>query len=163
MPEMSDREPAALATLERTRSAVLNILVAEGLGIAASGFLLRWRDRGALFRAHDQVRQGMLGGLLILVAASYLARRVLGSRSALLDPARRARRFFRAHVISALIGSLAVPLGLAYGWTVRPRLDAVAPFWVAALALGFLALPRASELDDLDVPPSATGPSEPTG
>jgi hypothetical protein len=39
-----------------------------------------------------------------------------------------------------------------YGWIVRPRLDAVAPFWVAALALGFLALPRAAELDGFDAP-----------
>ncbi len=31
-------EPAALACLERTRSAVLNILVAVGCEIAASGF-----------------------------------------------------------------------------------------------------------------------------
>ncbi len=31
-------DPAALACLERTRSAVLNILVAVGCAIAASGF-----------------------------------------------------------------------------------------------------------------------------
>jgi hypothetical protein len=158
---MNDREPAALACLERARSAVLNILVVDGIGIAASGLLLRWRDRGALFRASDGARRAMLGGLLALALASYLTRRVMTRRSALRDPAHRAARFFRAHVASAALGGLAVPLGLAYGWTVQPRLDAVAPFWVAAIALGFLALPRAAELDDLDV--AASEPREPDG
>jgi hypothetical protein len=55
-------------------------------------------------------------------------------------------------VAAAAVGALAVPLGLVYGWTVRPRLDAVAPFWVAALALGFLALPRVHELEGFDAP-----------
>jgi hypothetical protein len=160
---MGDREPTAPAILARTRSAVLNILMAGGLGIAASGLILRWRDRHALFRAQDEARQGMLGGLLVLVAASYLCRRVMGRRSTVHHPSDRASRFFRAHVLSAMIGALAIPLGLVYGWTIRPRLDAVAPFWIAALALGFLALPRASKLDDLDVPPSPSGTSEPTG
>jgi hypothetical protein len=158
---MSSLEAAALACLERTRSAVLNILVLDGVGIAVSGLLLRWRDRGALFRAPDGARQAMLGGLLALVVASFLCRRILARRSALRDPARRARRFFRGHVVSAALGALAVPLGFVYGWTVRPRLDAVAPFWVAALALGFLSLPRAVELVDLDDPLPHS--SEPTG
>jgi hypothetical protein len=149
---MNALEQAALACLERTRSAVLNILVADGIGIAASGLLLRWRDRGALFRAPDVARQAMLGGLFAVVVASYLCRRFLARRSVLRDPAGRARHFFRAHVASAALGALAIPLGLAYGWTVSPRLDAVAPFWVAALALGFLALPRGPELDDFDEP-----------
>jgi hypothetical protein len=156
---MSDLEPAARACLERTRSAVLNILMADGLGIAAGGILLRWRDRGALFRAPDWMRRAMLGGLLAVVVASYLTRRILGRRSALRDPDHRAERFFRAHVIAAAVGALAVPLGLVYGWMVRPQLDEVAPFWVAALALGFLSLPRASELDDFDAP--IPEPSEP--
>jgi hypothetical protein len=43
-------------------------------------------------------------------------------------------------------------LGLAYGWFVRPQLDAVGPFWAAALGLGFLALPRAASLNDFDEP-----------
>jgi hypothetical protein len=42
-----------------------------------------------------------------------------------------------------------VPIGFAYAYAVRPTLDAVAPFWVAGLALGFLALPRAAELEGL--------------
>ena len=160
---MSDLDPASQACLERTRSAVLNVLIAVGLGIAVSGVVLRYRDHSALFRAPDSLRRGMLGGLLALVVASYLGRRILGRRSALRDPAGRASRFFRAHVIAASVGALAIPLGLAYGWMVRPRLDGVAPFWVAALALGFLALPRASELEDLDPPVPHAGPSEPKG
>ena len=38
----------------------------------------------------------------------------------------------------------------AYAYAARPRLDAIAPFWVAALALGILATPRGYELDGLD-------------
>jgi hypothetical protein len=156
-----DREPAARAILERTRSAVLNVLVAVGVGIAASGLILRWRDSFALFRATDSIRQAMLAGLFVLVVVSYLCRRVLGRRSLLRIPEHRAARFYRSHLISAAVGALAIPLGLAYGWTVQPRVESVAPFWVAALALGVLAIPRASELDGLDDPPAGT--SEPTG
>ena len=43
-------------------------------------------------------------------------------------------------------------VGFAHGWLVDPRLEALAPFWVAALGLGFLALPRGHELDDFDEP-----------
>jgi hypothetical protein len=149
---MSQRQPAVLACLERTRSVVLNILVAVGCGIGASGLLLRWRDHTALLRASDVTRQALLSGLLVLVVASLLCLRIGASRRALRDPARRTARFFRAHVLAAALGGLAIPLGLVYGWIVRPRLDGVAPFWVAALALGFLALPRAHELDDFDEP-----------
>ena len=39
-------EPAALRCLERTRSAVLNVLVAVGVGIAASGFFLAGATAG---------------------------------------------------------------------------------------------------------------------
>jgi hypothetical protein len=151
---MSDLEPPAVACLAKTRSAVLNILVAVGAGIAVSGLVLRWRDRHALHRAPDLARQGMLGALLVLVVASYLIRRIAARRSALRAPEGRCRRFYWAHVLAALMGAVAIPLGLAYGWTVRPRLDAVAPFWVAALALGFLALPRAYELEGFDEPPA---------
>ncbi len=147
---MTELEPAALACIERTRRAVLNVFMAVGAGIAASGLLLRWRDRSALSRASDGFRQALLGGLLVLVVTSYLCGRIGASRSSLRDPARRAARFFRAHVLAATVGALAIPLGLLFGWTVRPRLDAVAPFWVAALALEFLALPRSHELTEFD-------------
>ena len=149
---MTELEPAAARCLERTRSAVLNVLIAIGLGIALSGLILRWRDRGAIWRASDELGQGLLVGLFVLVVSSYVARRVGASRSRLHDPERRASRFYGAHLASALIGSLAIVLGLCYGWWIRPRLDAVSPFWVASLALGFLALPRADELRDFDEP-----------
>jgi hypothetical protein len=149
---MSALEPAAEACLEKTRAAVLNVMVLAGFGIAVSGLLLRWRDRGALWRASEGVRQGLLVALFVLLVASYAVRRVGTSRSALRDPGRRCRRFFRAHVLSAVLGALAVPAGLVYGWLIRPRLEAVAPFWLAGLAFGLLALPRTAELQDFDQP-----------
>jgi len=156
---MTSLAPADQTCLERTRSAVVNVLVADAVGIAATGLVLRWRDRGALFRVQDGVRQGMLGLLFALVVASYLCRRILARRSSLRDPARRCARFYRAHVLAAAVGALAVPLGFVYGWTVRPRLDGVGPFWVAALALGVLALPRSVALEGLDEPGAAPGAS----
>jgi hypothetical protein len=149
---MTELEPAALACLERTRSVVFNLMVAISCGIAVSGLLLRWRDRTALVRASDGVRQGLLAGLLVLAVASFICGRVGAGRARLRDPLQRAVRFFRAHVLAAALGGLAIPLGLVYGWMVRPRLDAVAPFWVAALALGFLAIPRIHELEGFDAP-----------
>jgi hypothetical protein len=134
--------------LERTRSAVLNVLVASGVGIAASGLLLRWRDGWAVFTATDVQRRGLMAALFVVTVMSYASRRILVSRSGFGEPADRPSRLYQAHLTAALIAALAVPLGLAYGWFVRPRLDAVAPFWVAALALGFLALPRARDFCD---------------
>lgn len=131
--------------LERTRSAVLNVLIVAGTGIAVSGGLLRWRDRWALSRVPDGVGKGILAALMAVAVASYVVRRTVSGRSA------SATRFYRGHVIAAGLATLAVPLGLAYGWFVRPRLDAVGPFWVVALALGFLAFPRARQLEDLDL------------
>ncbi len=139
----------AEALLERTRSGVLNVLVAVGLGIAVSGWLLGRRAGVGLVLAPDEARQWAYGGLLGLVAASYLTLRLLGSPSRLRDPARCASRFYRAHLMSAAVGALAVPLGFAYAWTIAPRLATVAPFWIVALAAGAMAYPRRYELDDL--------------
>ena len=141
--------PGSSSWLNRTRSGVLNVLVASGVGIAASGLLLRWRDGWAVSSATVAQRRLLLGGLFVLTVMSYVTRRVLVVRSRLGEPVGRAHRLYWAHIIAALIAALAVPLGLAYGWFVRPRLDAVAPFWVAALALGFLALPRSIDFEDL--------------
>jgi hypothetical protein len=156
---MTALEPPAAACLERARSAVLNILVADGTGIAFSGFLLRRPDLGALLRAPEIVRQALLGSLMALAVISYALRRVWASRSALSDPARRAKRFHRGHVVAAAVGSLAVPLGLVYGLLIEPELSGVGPFWVVALALGALAWPRAAELEGFDAP--MPEPSEP--
>lgn len=161
-------EPAARACLHRTRSAVLNVMVAVGVGIAASGFFLAGRDPAGLDAtsglARLLVREDRLD-LLILVVVGYLVRRIGTRRSALSDPAGRASRFHRAHVATAVLGALAVPLGLLHAWAVRPQLEAVAPYWVAALAIGFLSLPRAAELEGFDEPmPSPTpDPGEPRG
>lgn len=150
------RDPAVAACLDRTRSAVLNVLVAVGAGIAASGLYLGRLDRGALLWPEQAAERVAHAALFTVIAAGFVALRVFGSRSALRDPGRRATRFYRAHVAGAAIGALAVPLGLAYGWAIRPRLDGVAPFWVAALALGLLAWPRAAELDDFEEPMTPT-------
>jgi hypothetical protein len=160
---MTPLSPHALACLDRTRSAVLNVLMAAGLGIAISGWLLRWHERRALFPgAHPQLRQGLIVGLFGVAVASYVVRRVMTRRGALHDPKQRAARFYRGHVLAAVLAALAVPLGLVYGWIDRPRLDTVGPFWVVTIALGLLALPRAYEMEgfDSDVADSVPGTSE---
>ncbi len=128
--------------LERTRSAVVNVLMAAGIGIAVSGWLIRWRDQWALSRVPVGVGRALIGALMALAVASYVVRRWASGA----DPS----RFYRGHVSAAILAAMAVPLGLAYGWYVRPRLDAVGPFWVVALTLGFLAFPRPRERDDVD-------------
>jgi hypothetical protein len=149
---MSTLNPEVAACLDRTRSAVLNVLVVAGIGIALSGLALSRRDRGALLWPPLPAQRGAHVALFGVIAASFLLRRAMAGRSALRDPDRRCDRFFWAHVVSAVVGALAIPLGFAYGWAIGPRLDAVAPFWVAALALGLLALPRAHELEGFEEP-----------
>lgn len=141
---MGDRD----AILHRTRKDVLNVLVLVGGMIAVSGFLLRSRaERGAV-PSEPWLRPALLGGLGGLFFASYLARRLWWRRSPGLMPERLARLFRWSHVGSAAIAAGGVPLGLAYGWWVDARLQAVAPFWVVPLALGLLAIPRRGELED---------------
>lgn len=156
---MSSLGPAAADCLERTRSSVLNVLVGVGVAIAVSGLALRGREIPMGAQAPEPVRRGLIGVLLAVAVASYASRRILGNRTALADPARRYARFYRAHVVSAAVGALAIPLGFVYGWVVRHRLEDMGPFWIAALALGFLAYPRAHELEDFDTP--AREPSGP--
>jgi hypothetical protein len=155
---MADLEPAADACLERTRSAVLNVLTVAGIGIAVTGFILRGRTRGAWGQGAGRLGSFLMMALFAIVVASYVVRRMIGSRAALADPSRRAKRFHRAHVASALVAAVAVPVGFVHGWFVRPRLDAVAPYWIAAVGLGLLAFPRAEELRGFDQP--LTDPSE---
>ncbi len=146
-------EPSAEACLDRTRSAVLNVLVAIGAGIAASGWALGQHEPDAVLPwSPVTTGRASMVALVGLVALSYATLRISSGREALKDPGRRASRFFRGRVAAAIVGGLAVPLGFAHGWFVDPRLEALAPFWVAALGLGFLALPRGPELDDFDEP-----------
>jgi hypothetical protein len=147
-------EPAATACLERTRLAVLNVLVVVGAGIAISGWILGRLDRGALLWDEVHARRAAYVALILLLGASRLVIRIGSSRSRLRGPVQRASRFTGSHVTSAIVGGLAVPLGFAYGWAVQPRLEAVSPFWVVALATGFLAFPREHELIGFDQPES---------
>jgi hypothetical protein len=154
-------DSAALDCLERTRSAVLNLLVLTGLAMAIGGWILARRDRGALFVPPTVARYVFYVTLLGLVVTSETMRRILGSRAALNDPKTRAERFLRAHLTAAAIGALAMPLGFAFGYAIEPQIKAVVPFWVTAMLLGFLALPRSEELMDYSepmIPPPARRP-----
>jgi hypothetical protein len=147
-PTRLDTGQAPNACLERTRSHVLNVLVAVGLSIAVSGWLLRkhaetWQPRPA-----KTLSDSLYVALIALAVASYASKRLLAARAARAEPLRRDRLFYWAHVGPTLIAAMAIPLGLAYGWLVSPRLDAVIPFWAVPFTLGFLCLPRQSELDD---------------
>lgn len=151
--DLTDRDPATIACLSKTRSSVLNVLVAIGAGIATSGWLIgrhtpEWPLPWGLAETH---RRSMIA-LVVLVAVGYGFIRIGAGREALREPAGRARKFFRARLAAAGVGALAVPLGFAYGWLADARLEAISPFWVAALAIGFMAMPRGHELDDFDEP-----------
>src|SRR5262245_59101951 len=112
----------AIACQERTRSAVLNLLVGVGLGIAVGGFVLGPRERGSTDWPRDSARRWFLGALMGTVALSFVTRRVGSLRSVLRDPDSRSPRFFWSHVAAAALGLLAVLLGLVYGYAVEPRL-----------------------------------------
>jgi len=149
--------PAELACLERTRSAVLNVLVADGLSILASALVLRNFGPVSIGIEPERMHKGLFGSLFVVFAVGVMILRTLGSRDRLAEPGARASRFFRAHLIAAAVGWLAMPLGLIFGLTVEPSLRGVAPFWLAAMILGKLAYPRAIELGDFDEP-LPTGP-----
>ena len=131
MAEPPGSEASGEGETVRARSAVVNVLVAVAAGIAASGGLLRGREivdapPGGTVLAHRVAMATLLG----LVAVGYATLRVGSGRSA------------RFRIATAIVGALAVPLGLAHGWWVDPAPGAIAPFWVAALGLGCLAYPR---------------------
>ena len=145
-------DPASLDCLKKTRSGVLNVLVGVGVVVALSGALLRRRAGNVIAPAPDRLSQALFLCLFVLFVASTFSRRVLGFRARLRDPHLRGPRFFWGHVIPAILGALAAPLGLLYGWLVSPQLEAILPFWLAALVLGILAYPRGRELLDLGAP-----------
>jgi uncharacterized membrane protein YfcA len=149
MPENSSEslDPASRRCLDRTRTAVLNLMVVTGLFIAISGGLLRWRAVHEKGIGSKFLHEKLMIGLLALAVVSFLSRRLLGRRGRLKDPETRASRFFWSHFLPALVAALAAPLGLLHGWLIVPALESIGPFWVVALALGFLALPREHELE----------------
>jgi hypothetical protein len=154
------RELEPRACFERTRSAVLNVLVAVGVMIAVSGAVLRtWPLELPPVGSQAAYRQLTIL-LVVLGAASYAARHILDRQTARAQPSRRIALFFWAHVLPAVLAALGVPLGLYCGWFVDPRLGAVSPFWVMPLALGFLALPREREIEALGTSPSGVGASQ---
>src|SRR4051812_37367866 len=96
VPEL-DRDPATAACLERTRSAVLNVLVAVGAGIAASGWALGRHEPDAVLPwGLIRTQRAGMAALGVVVALSYATLRVGSGREALRDPSRRAARFFRS-------------------------------------------------------------------
>lgn len=145
------RDDGRRALLVRTRSAVLNVIIGIALMIAASGWMIRLGGGAAAFRGLRVVRpEGVYAGLVVLfVASRYLARRSWRSARAWETNEEREARFYRSHVGAALVAMGGIPLGLVYALAFDPSLAGVAPFWVAAMALGLLAIPRSAELDNL--------------
>jgi hypothetical protein len=147
------------ACLRRTRVAVLNVLMGVGLMIAVSGWLLRRRAEEGIVGPSRRLHDALLTALYLVGIVSYLVRRVASVRAARVPMAERGPLFYGSRVATAALAALGVPLGLAYGWWVDSRLEAVIPFWVVPLALGLLAIPRRAELDDIT--PSTTSPEAP--
>jgi len=147
-------EPEASGTgqacLERTRTAVLNVLIAVGLFIALSGGLLRYRTEALGASESRNLHHELMAALIVTSVISYTTRRILSQRSDQGQGGPRESLFYWAHVLPAIIAALAAPLGLAYGWWVDRNVQSVVPFWIAALALGSLALPRRYELACFD-------------
>jgi hypothetical protein len=137
-----DANQRAQLCLARTRS---HVLVAVGLTIAVSGWLLRARAQAWQPRQASSLSEVLYGALGVLTAASYVARRALPARVSP-DGQGSNSRFYWSHVGPAAAAALAVPLGFAFGSLVAPRLDAIAPFWAVPFVIGFLCLPRQSEL-----------------
>jgi len=158
-PPPPEAEPSrrGQACLEHTRTAVLNVLIAVGLFIALSGGLLRIRKEAIGPSASRDLHQELMAGLVVISVISYATRRILSQRTVHGQAASCESRFYWSHVLPAIIAALAAPLGLVYGWWVDRSVQSVVPFWVVALALGTLALPRARELECFDRPASGSG------
>jgi hypothetical protein len=159
-PEPGSNEPEPsrqdLVCLERTRTAVFNVLIAIGLFIALSGALLRYWTLALDPAASRRLHQELLVGLLVISVISYATRRILSQRRVHRQGASRESLFYWSHVLPALIAALAAPLGLIYGLWIDRSVQSVVPFWVVALALGSLALPRTHELDCSEQPTSGS-------
>src|SRR3954466_1721224 len=91
-PEL-DRKPTAAACLERTRSAVLNVLVVVGAGIAVSGWTLGRHDPDAVLPwGPERARGAFMAALLFRGPFASLPLGVGSAREALREPARRPSR-----------------------------------------------------------------------
>jgi hypothetical protein len=154
-------EPAAASCLEHTRSAVMSVLLLDGLVIAGSGLFLRLRGPEITLISPEEAYRWSHLILLILMFLGSALRLIGTARPVLENPRHRSRWFFWSHVGSALLGLLALPVGFAYAWAVRPRLSAVGPFWAVALVLGLLALPRLDEILGFDRPMPSRLPDAP--
>src|SRR5262249_5764695 len=106
-PDSQELDPPLRACLDRTRSAVLNVLLAVGLTIAVSGWLLRCRARAERPPAAHAFHAELTLGLIALAITSYTLRRVLGRHAALSRSARPESLFFWSHVLPAAIAALA--------------------------------------------------------
>ncbi|MDG3003152.1 hypothetical protein [Paludisphaera mucosa] len=134
---------------------MLNVLVLDGLSILGSALAMR-RWGGITFDVDPLMMKKVLFGSLfaVFVVAMFVLRRT-GGRERLEDPQTRGARFFGSRVAAVAIGWAAFPLGLAHGLLFDPNLQAVAPFWLAAMVLGKLAYPRADDLEGFDEPMAA--------
>lgn len=143
-------DPSVSRLLERTRSVVLNVMILDGLAIAATGLILRRWDGIETDFDRGLLKKLLLGGLLGLFAVATFVLRGLGGRQRLESSSTRGQRYFSSRVATAILGWCALPLGIAYGMLLDPSLGGVAPFWLAAIVLGRLALPRAVDLEGFD-------------
>ena len=158
-PNFSPADPEWTVCLERTRRAVLNILVAVGATIALGGWLLRGRAAAQGPPAHPVRLPMMMLSLILLAVASYLTRRLARRHAAKIKPGARQALFYWSHVDSAAVAIFVAALGIFCGWFIDSRFEVLISFWVVALVLGFQAIPRTYELDDYISPP--TDPGEP--
>lgn len=138
--------------LERTRSWVLNILVLDGLSILASALLVRWWGPVEADVDPATLKKGFFGSLFACFVLARILLRQLGSRERLAPGSSRGRRYLQSRVVTAALGWAALPLGLGYALTVEPTVQGIVPYWVAALLLGAIALPRQSDLEGFDEP-----------
>ena len=157
-----ERPPAVVRCVSRTRRAVLTITVISAaiLGIGL-GVLQLFPERKPL--TPDFGISWFRGVLIALVVLSYVARRLLATRSALTEPPSRACRFYTAYWIESAIGALIGPLGLAYALCAPPGPLSIVPFWVGLLVAQVLAFPKGYELDDFEqpIPEPATDVTQP--